>query len=177
LQQIVSLEEQQKVHIPWYQAIHHGYSRLLNDENNSRAINPKNGQTLLHVCVNRHKYNFVSRLIELKADINACDNDQKTPLVIAVQNRNMKMIDLLLKHGADPRIPYRNATLLHEITSQNLPVSVLKLFEKYEFLEYFPTESSGWTVIHASRRLELLKFFRSRNFDLHIISITLHFTR
>jgi hypothetical protein len=157
--------------IPWHHAIHRGFSHLLNGEYNVLTTDLK-GRTLLHYCVEIQKLycKVIRRLIELKADINARDNEQRTPLIIAIQKHNKKLIEKLLKHGADPRIPYGDITALHLTASRCKAPEIFCLFEKYGFLDYHPTVS-GWTIIHAAAQLPnlpVLEFFQSRNFDLNV---------
>lgn len=48
-------------------------------------------------------------LIARKADVNATDSRGQTPLILAVQKRDLPMVRLLLEAGADPKIADRIA--------------------------------------------------------------------
>lgn len=61
-----------------------------------RGINPSDyDPTLLHSCVRKKSYELVKRLIVRGVKVNAKDRDNKTPLEIAVQQKDPEMINLL----------------------------------------------------------------------------------
>ena len=57
------------------------------------------GKTLLHVSSNDGYY-VAEGLLEFGADVNAEDNNGNTPLQEALRNRNERVVQLLLQHGA-----------------------------------------------------------------------------
>ncbi|MBU1109115.1 MAG: ankyrin repeat domain-containing protein [Candidatus Riflebacteria bacterium] len=58
---------------------------------------------------------FVLKLLKYGANVNFCDPEGKTPLWIAVESGDEKMVQLLLDHGGDPKISHdeRGRTPLH----------------------------------------------------------------
>ena len=59
------------------------------------------GQTLLHIATRKAFNNFIKRIIELRADVNAKDKDNLTPLEIAILvRRDSDIIKTLLEAGA-----------------------------------------------------------------------------
>lgn len=63
--------------------------------NNAQHVAP------LHSAVAGNHYEIAAKLIEMGADVNAIQADGFTPLMGAAQNGNLKMVQLLLAHGAD----------------------------------------------------------------------------
>jgi len=60
------------------------------------------GETLLHVAAYTNNLELVKYLVESGADVNACDNGNRTPLHEAGRGRgDIDMIKYLLDHGAD----------------------------------------------------------------------------
>ena len=55
-------------------------------------------------------------LLERGADVNAQDNDHKTPLLLAIQHGTSDIVSFLLEHGADPNMEDNEGnTLLHTL--------------------------------------------------------------
>lgn len=67
------------------------------------------GNTPLHAAALLGFQEGAELLLRQKAQINATNGSGETPLVIAVQQRNIPMIRLLLTNGADPKIADRIA--------------------------------------------------------------------
>lgn len=63
------------------------------------SVKMPNGNTLLHVSVQKAKEDAIATLLSHKADVNAVDKNGKAPLYYAKTNKIRKM---LLKHGANP---------------------------------------------------------------------------
>ncbi|MGC6329939.1 ankyrin repeat domain-containing protein [Rhizorhabdus sp. FW153] len=78
---------------------------------NGANPNIKDGQgnTPLHAAALLGFQEGAELLLRQKAQINATNNSGETPLVIAVQQRNIPMVRLLLTNGADPKIADRIA--------------------------------------------------------------------
>ena len=73
------------------------------------------GRTALHIAADQGFDGLVTLLVESKADVNARDSEQNTPLVLA---RSHREVDILLANKADHSI--RNSkgrTLLHDVCS------------------------------------------------------------
>lgn len=62
------------------------------------------GRTHIHNAVNENDIAKLAELIAAGKDINAQDDNGWTALHFAAQDRNIEMIKLLLKHGADPNL-------------------------------------------------------------------------
>ncbi len=67
------------------------------------------GNTPLHAAALLGFQEGAELLLRQKAQINATNGSGETPLVIAVQQRNIPMVRLLLTNGADPKIADRIA--------------------------------------------------------------------
>ena len=63
------------------------------------------GRILLAVAAELKNVDFAAALLERGADVNVWDREQDmTPLGVAASKGNMEVIELLLKHGADPNL-------------------------------------------------------------------------
>jgi len=60
----------------------------------------KYGENLCHVAVESEKLHVLSRLVNLKVDVNKPNNKGITPLGLAKEIKNQEMIDFLLANGA-----------------------------------------------------------------------------
>ncbi|MGB5791950.1 ankyrin repeat domain-containing protein [Poseidonibacter sp.] len=60
-----------------------------------------NNQTLIHEMCKKNKIDAVIWLVKKGLDINAEDSSGQTPLVIAIENKNIEMIKILLRLNAD----------------------------------------------------------------------------
>jgi Fem-1 family protein b len=64
-------------------------------------IAKENNDTNLMVSVCHKRFDIVTYLVdELKYDVNACDNDGRSPLYDAVNCGSLELVEFLLKHGA-----------------------------------------------------------------------------
>jgi ankyrin repeat protein len=61
----------------------------------------------LHYAVEENQYEAAQLLLSLGADVNGYEDDKigETPLNIAAQGIDPKVVVLLLKHGANPDMP------------------------------------------------------------------------
>jgi ankyrin repeat protein len=88
------------------------------------------------------KYNWIpeaERMIELGAKINEVDHSGQTPLCYAVRGQKHEMARLLLQHGADADIAFRDSeTLLHRAVSKKDTemVQILIPFTKKKEVQY-----------------------------------------
>lgn len=62
---------------------------------------PRAGWTALHYCAGYGFTELVKPLIERGADINALDDEGKTPLRVAIESAQQEVADLLLSRGAE----------------------------------------------------------------------------
>ena len=61
---------------------------------------PRGGWTALHYCAGYGFAELVEPLIERAADVNALDDEGKTPLRVAIESGQQEVSDLLLQRGA-----------------------------------------------------------------------------
>lgn len=64
----------------------------------------ENGRTPLHLCAMRNAYNVAQVLFDHGCQIDAVsmeNNEKKTPLIKAVDNQHVRMVELLISVGAD----------------------------------------------------------------------------
>ena len=88
------------------------------------------GQTYLHACA-KHGWEANARsFIEHGAQVNALDEkDGQTPLAVAVENGRIGMVQLLLKHGADPNLadwPWTRPLVIAEETGNTAVADVIR---------------------------------------------------
>lgn len=55
-------------------------------------------------AVNKKDYSFIKKAIKSGSDINSLDNKGQTALMIATYNRDIKLVELLMAHGANVNI-------------------------------------------------------------------------
>lgn len=79
---------------------------IFHNRNSSNRINVNekdtNGNTLLHAACSEGRLDIVKKLIERGASVNIANSWYSTPLGYAVLRRHYKIVEFLLKHGANP---------------------------------------------------------------------------
>ncbi|XP_019481764.1 PREDICTED: B-cell lymphoma 3 protein [Hipposideros armiger] len=80
------------------------------------------GLTALHVAVNTECHEAVLLLLERGADIDAVDiKSGRSPLIHAVENNKLSMVQLLLQHGANVNAQmYSGSSALHSASGRGL---------------------------------------------------------
>ncbi|KAM5134169.1 B-cell lymphoma 3 protein isoform 1-T1 [Callospermophilus lateralis] len=80
------------------------------------------GLTALHVAVNTQCHEAVLLLLERGADIDAVDiKSGRSPLIHAVENNSLSMVQLLLQHGANVNAQmYSGSSALHSASGRGL---------------------------------------------------------
>uniref|UniRef100_K7GSL6 BCL3 transcription coactivator n=1 Tax=Sus scrofa TaxID=9823 RepID=K7GSL6_PIG len=80
------------------------------------------GLTALHVAVNTECHEAVLLLLEHGADIDAVDiKSGRSPLIHAVENNSLSMVQLLLQHGANVNAQmYSGSSALHSASGRGL---------------------------------------------------------
>ena len=64
-----------------------------------------NGETVLHLAIEKNNIMLLEKLLNLGLDINSKDNNGITPLHLAVMKaENMSVIEFLIKNGADKNL-------------------------------------------------------------------------
>jgi len=84
------------------------------------------GNTALHVAASNENAKVMARLLKAKPDVNALNDEKRTPLYEAVHSgqlsRGKNTLPLLLAAGADMKIRYRyGQTIVHEAVDNDNP--------------------------------------------------------
>lgn len=129
----------------------------------------KSETTLLHLAAEAGNAKLAEFLIGLKFDLDATDDDENTPLMVAVRNENVRTVKVLLKAGAKTVILEDGVVIdamLHDaIQSANLEL-VQALVEGGAPLETF---FNGGTALHAAvagKEAEITRFLVEKGADL-----------
>lgn len=112
------------------------YSFFLKIEPTIVNAKGKWGQTpLMLVILNKSKANHVAEtdirsLLEAGADINLCDDDGTTPLMLAIKTAKFHIVDLLLANGANSGLADNcGRTALHHAVALEMPEIVEALLK------------------------------------------------
>jgi hypothetical protein len=112
-------------------------------------------------------YQGTEKLLSEGAPLNNPSDVQKDPLIVAVENNNIDIINLLLDYGSDPNIEYKNGSLLQwAIKTQDFEF-VKRLVQKGADINYINAE--GKTVFSyaiAFLKEEELPFFVDNGLNL-----------
>jgi len=81
---------------------------------------------VLHLAIKHQQIDLLNALLEQStARINDVDEKGDTPLMNAIRKEDLVSIELLLKHGADPAIPGRNAVTALDLADGNEQIKQL----------------------------------------------------
>ena len=96
--------------------------------NNTSYLNLRSASswTPLHIACYRGNYEFVQYLVNLGADIDCKDNDNKTPLFYAVQSDNIRIVKYLVLNGANKKIKDNKNKMAIDYTSDKNIYDVLE---------------------------------------------------
>ena len=79
-----------------------------------------NGETILHLAIEKNNIMLIEKLLNLGLDINSKDNNGVTPLHLAVMKaKNMSVIEFLLKNGADKNIKTPFGETVYDLALEN----------------------------------------------------------
>ena len=78
-----------------------------------------NGYTMLEHAVEKGNYRLAKIMIKNKADVNLIKNDGHYPLLMAVHNNDLDIVDLLLDHDAEPNTPNERGWTILDILAKN----------------------------------------------------------
>ncbi|XP_010291700.1 PREDICTED: ankyrin repeat domain-containing protein 36C, partial [Phaethon lepturus] len=125
--------------------------------------------TPLHLaCANGHG-DVVTYLVENKCKLNLLDNDNKSPLMKAVQCQQKKCVAILLEHGADPNLADADGnTALHlAVISPNTSVAEL-LLEHNANIDAQNKEGYSPLILAVSEHHEeMVEFLLKKGADVH----------
>ncbi|KAM4783306.1 ankyrin repeat domain-containing protein 26 isoform 7-T7 [Cyanocitta cristata] len=126
-------------------------------------------RTALHLaCANGH-VDVVTYLVENKCKINLFDNDNRSPLMKAVQCQQEKCVAILLEHGADPNLADTDGnTALHlAVLSGNTTVAGL-LLENNANIDAQNKEGYTPLILAVSEHHEeIMEFLLKKGADVH----------
>lgn len=90
----------------------------------NRGITP-----LMYACELRNdNFDVVEHLLSKGAIVNCCDNDERTPLIIALENEDIELFECLMINGAQVDSPgNKRTTPLHEMCKSGQEQNVLLL--------------------------------------------------
>ncbi len=111
--------------------------KMLNKENIS------NQKTPFHQAVALKKLDIVHKMISYGASVNKEDGNQTSPLIIAVRNDDIKMIEMLISSGADV---FNSPVLYESITSYRNDNPLFDTLMKYS-PDINASDSSGTTPL------------------------------
>lgn len=130
-------------------------------------------------AVKYDSFDDVKRLLENKANPNEQNEYGQTPLYFATycgpDNVRLKLLECLVNHGADPKIPTRvGVTPLH-CAANICSLDCLKLLietEKAKGFNFYMEDKMGNTLLHEAtsmisgpNRLEIIQYLLNEKFD------------
>lgn len=141
-------------------------------------VKTKEGQNALHLAFQLQgfydivdKFKLIKLLLSLKFDINALDNNKKTPLMYSYESDEKFLFNLLLENGADPNIQYLDKdTLLFKSVNDN-PV-IFKLLLDNDADPNIPNSKGETLLFNAAKEgnAELIKLLLMYNADTEIMT-------
>ncbi len=111
------------------------------------------GEHTLHALVEANASSQIKLRLENGADPNQKNQAGATPLILAVENKNSELVELLLKHGADPGLAGND-------TEGNLeqPVTIASKLGFFKVVEQLVDAGAkvncddGWPLLYAVSR-------------------------
>ncbi|XP_075349478.1 ankyrin repeat domain-containing protein 26 isoform X3 [Mycteria americana] len=126
-------------------------------------------RTPLHLaCANGH-VDVVTYLVENKCKLNLFDNDNRSPLMKAVQCQQEKCVAVLLEHGADPNLADADGnTALHfAVLSPNTSVAGLLLEHNANIDAQNKEGYTPLTLAVSEHHEEMVEFLLKKGADVH----------
>jgi len=97
------LQSHIKVRGLWYRVVHEGV-KMTTSMLKEVIMNDPN--SIIHSVVRREMADTLVQLLQLGGDPNYEDDDGETLLIRAVSNRDVRIVEILLEHGANPNEEY-----------------------------------------------------------------------
>ncbi|XP_074915319.1 ankyrin repeat domain-containing protein 26 isoform X12 [Buteo buteo] len=126
-------------------------------------------RTPLHLaCANGH-VDVVTYLVENKCKLNLFDNDNRSPLMKAVQCQQEKCVAVLLQHGADPNLADADGnTALHlAVISPNISVAGLLLDHNANIDAQNKEGCTPLILAVSEHHEEVVEFLLKKGADVH----------
>ncbi|EMP42057.1 Ankyrin repeat domain-containing protein 26 [Chelonia mydas] len=126
-------------------------------------------RTPLHLaCANGHS-DVVTYLVDNKCKLNLCDNDNRSPLMKAVQCQQEKCATMLLEHGADPNLVDVNSSTALHLAAQTANISLAVLLLEYNaHIEAQNKEGyTPLTIAITENHQEMVEFLLRKGADVH----------
>ncbi|XP_077035089.1 ankyrin repeat domain-containing protein 26 isoform X1 [Agelaius phoeniceus] len=126
-------------------------------------------RTALHLaCANGH-VDVVTFLVENKCKLNLFDNDNRSPLMKAVQCQQEKCVAILLEHGADPNLADADGnTALHlAVLSGNTTVAGLLLQHNANIDAQNKEGCTPLILAVSEHHEEIMEFLLKKGADVH----------
>lgn len=108
-------------------------------------------QTPLHYAISKRCGNILRALIELRADVDALDDDHRTPLVTAAYAGSVSAVHMLLAAGAKPNIG--NPSPLRIAVRSGLVNIARQLIAQGAALDH--TDGCGWAITQDAQHDEM----------------------
>ncbi|MEO1300764.1 MAG: ankyrin repeat domain-containing protein [Bacteroidota bacterium] len=129
--------------------------KYLIEQGASLDVHDDTGYTLLHHALKRQvPLSIISLLLVGGADVNAMDDLGNTALHLAVlgENPDIALVELLMKHGADPDIYNRYKQVPMHMAVQRNHCQFVEIFSKYH-ADLHLTDKTGNTPLHIAIKI------------------------
>ncbi|XP_063407946.1 ankyrin-3-like isoform X2 [Mytilus trossulus] len=127
----------------------------------------------IHIAAREDLSEVVDKLIELHVDVDACDTDKMTPLILASYYGRTNVVNQLIKNGAD--INFQDScdrTPLHRaVESDSIEVIEMLIWNKADMNI---TDQKGWTPLHLALALnyqEIVNILLENSCNLEISDV------
>ena len=131
----------------------------------------------LHLAVKGNYYKSTEILLKYKANVNVRDFTMSTVLHSSMQQYNLKIMQLLVKHGADVNDYYNGIPLLHEAL-KNYNTNIIQFLIK-NYANLGAEDWKGCNILHyLVHDINLFKFFYYEGVNVtydHLGQTPLHF--
>jgi ankyrin repeat protein len=87
--------------------------------------------SLLHFTVKLNLFDIVQLLVTYHAKVNSGNKADETPLIYAIKKKNVKMVEYLLQHGADPNSIYDSGIISLHLAAVNNLQDIVEILLKF----------------------------------------------